>query len=182
MRERLPPPRELMSAAGLGLGAHIYMHYVEPATATRGLAILIGPPAILFIAIARTLDYHRLLIDLLLYLATLSLSIVVYRISPLHPLCNIPGPFWNKMTKISGMWMSWTGKQHVLLKGYHERYGPVVRTGLWRPNLSCISCSIVQKSRSQRSEHLRCRRYHERVGCWRVSQRTMYTSLSRCEL
>ncbi|KAF7317072.1 Protein kinase domain-containing protein [Mycena chlorophos] len=63
------------------------------------------------------------------FYAFLSASVVLYRLSPLHPLANIPGPF---VAKISKTWMGWVamgGKQHLYYQKLHLRYGDVVRVG-----------------------------------------------------
>ncbi|KAL0060256.1 hypothetical protein AAF712_012966 [Marasmius tenuissimus] len=70
-------------------------------------------------------------------------SIVLYRISPFHPLANVPGPMIFKITKFWRMYICWTGKQHIMLKGLHDRYGPIVRSG---PNdISVINHSSVKE-------------------------------------
>ncbi|KAK1221394.1 hypothetical protein PQX77_015801 [Marasmius sp. AFHP31] len=56
-------------------------------------------------------------------------SIVLYRLSPFHPLAKVPGPMISKITKFRNMYISWMGKQHIRLKELHDQYGPVVRTG-----------------------------------------------------
>ncbi|KLO13578.1 cytochrome P450 [Schizopora paradoxa] len=59
----------------------------------------------------------------------LSTSIVAYRLSPLHPLYEFPGPRLARVSKLYGAWISATGKQHSILKRFHDEYGPIVRTG-----------------------------------------------------
>ena len=63
------------------------------------------------------------------YYTSITLSIVLYRLSPFHPLADVPGPLLNKITKLTGMWHSYTGRQHVVNRAQHEKYGPFVRTG-----------------------------------------------------
>ncbi len=64
-----------------------------------------------------------------LYYLSLSVSILAYRMSPLHPLYVFPGPRLARASKFYGVWASATGKQHRILKHLHDKYGPVVRTG-----------------------------------------------------
>lgn len=63
------------------------------------------------------------------YYATLALSIVVYRLSPWHPLSGYPGPILCKLSKFWLMWIASTGKLHIYVQRLHDEYGPIVRTG-----------------------------------------------------
>ncbi|KAI5831877.1 cytochrome P450 [Schizophyllum commune Tattone D] len=64
------------------------------------------------------------------YLATLALSIAVYRLSPFHPLAAYPGPRLAAQTK---WWMVHRillkGGRHLELQQCHRRYGHWVRIG-----------------------------------------------------
>lgn len=118
---------EVAPAVCLGIAVHLLLHIFEPSDALTALTIITLGPVILFVpsfqsacCIATTYA---------VYLSSLSLSVFLYRISPFHPLAGIPGPFWLKVSKISGMWISFTGKTHIVVKDLHDRYGPVVRTG-----------------------------------------------------
>ncbi|KAH8106578.1 high nitrogen upregulated cytochrome P450 monooxygenase 2 [Phellopilus nigrolimitatus] len=76
----------------------------------------------------------------LFYLA-LATSIVVYRLSPWHPLAQYPGPLLAKVSKFWAAWMMAKGKNHVYHKQLHDRYGPYVRAG---PNeLSVADASAI---------------------------------------
>lgn len=63
------------------------------------------------------------------FYSTLLTSIVLYRISPFHPLAKYPGPFWAKVSKLWGMYAMSTGKYHEILRRLHEEYGVNVRIG-----------------------------------------------------
>lgn len=63
------------------------------------------------------------------FYTTLASSIVLYRISLWHPLAEYPGPFFAKVSKFYGFYMMSTGKNHILHKKLHEKYGPYVRIG-----------------------------------------------------
>ncbi|KAL5498761.1 hypothetical protein ACEPAH_2116 [Sanghuangporus vaninii] len=77
---------------------------------------------------------------LLFYLA-LIMSIVLYRISPWHSLAKYPGPFLAKITKFWGAFTMAKGKNHIVLKKLHEKYGPYVRIG---PNeISVLDVSAI---------------------------------------
>ena len=63
------------------------------------------------------------------FYATLIASIVIYRLSPFHPLAKFPGP---RMARISQAWAMVTfskGKRHQSFKELHEKYGDYVRIG-----------------------------------------------------
>lgn len=63
------------------------------------------------------------------FYAFLLLSIITYRLSPLHPLYQYPGPFLAKLSNFYGAYIAAGGKQHLHFKRMHEKYGPIVRLG-----------------------------------------------------
>lgn len=64
------------------------------------------------------------------YLAALVVSIVVYRVSPFHPLAHIPGPIGCKVSKFYMAIIALRGRQHVYIKSLHDRYSSdIVRIG-----------------------------------------------------
>lgn len=65
------------------------------------------------------------------FFSTLITSIISYRVSPFHPLAKYPGPLLAKITKIQGMRMMATGKNHLYYKELHAQYGPYVRVGTY---------------------------------------------------
>jgi hypothetical protein len=78
-----------------------------------------------------------------LYFSTVSVSIVVYRISPFHPLAKYPGPVLCKISKLTFAGIAMGGKQHVYYSELHKRYGDVVRIGeLYRLHVRCISFPV----------------------------------------
>ncbi|KAJ7589046.1 cytochrome P450 [Mycena floridula] len=113
----------------LGMAVHLFCHVNEPRSALSGLAIVTSVPAA-FLAVCRvTPSVYLLFSSYVTFLASLSISIILYRLSPLHPLYHVPGPRLWRVTKLIGMWNSFTGRQHLCNKKAHDRYGPVVRTG-----------------------------------------------------
>ncbi|KAL1676328.1 cytochrome P450 [Schizophyllum commune] len=64
-----------------------------------------------------------------LYFASLSASIIVYRLSPIHPLASYPGPALAKVSKWYMAYYVARGTRHLLLKDLHARYGQWVRIG-----------------------------------------------------
>ena len=92
-------------------------------------AVIVFAPPILLTLFTKHTVLPALLGNFATYLSTLVLSILVYRISPIHPLARYPGPIG---CKISKFWMGCIcipGFQHQYIKSLHERYGDVVRIG-----------------------------------------------------
>ncbi|KAK5941172.1 hypothetical protein PMZ80_006449 [Knufia obscura] len=53
----------------------------------------------------------------------------VYRISPLHPLSHIPGPYLPRMSSLWLVYHAWIGDECTVVHKLHQQYGPIVRTG-----------------------------------------------------
>lgn len=92
--------------------------------------LLLGVPALL----ARVLVQHTSVLSAFLttfgiYWATLATSIVLYRLSPWHPLAKYPGPLVCKITKFWFAFLSLKGKQHTYYAELHAKYGDIVRVG-----------------------------------------------------
>lgn len=60
---------------------------------------------------------------------TLFASIVVYRLSPWHPLARYPGPALRKVSQARTILAAKRGVQYLELKQLHEQHGSIVRTG-----------------------------------------------------
>lgn len=63
--------------------------------------------------------------------STLISSILVYRVSPWHPLAQYPGPLICKLTKFYLAFLSLRGKQHLYYSQLHKKYGDIVRIGTY---------------------------------------------------
>ncbi|RPD68207.1 high nitrogen upregulated cytochrome P450 monooxygenase 2 [Lentinus tigrinus ALCF2SS1-7] len=109
------------------------------------LALLLGPPTLLVIV-----DGYRttllpasnsLLSYYFTYLSALVASVVLYRISPFHPLWPYPGPFWCRTTMFWHAAVAATGEQPRYLQRLHDKYGDIVRFG--PNNLSIRDPSLV---------------------------------------
>ncbi|KAH9940216.1 high nitrogen upregulated cytochrome P450 monooxygenase 2 [Epithele typhae] len=142
-----PSTREIVSLVGVvALLAHQVLRRYEPRTPLHHASCLLLAPTTISVAIilnpqcTRTL-VHTFLLVFPLYISTLVVSIVIYRLSPFHPLARYPGPI---PARVSMFWMavvSTSGDQHKYIKSLHDRYGDVVRTG---PNeLSVRDPSLV---------------------------------------
>ena len=64
-----------------------------------------------------------------LFWSTLITSILVYRVSPWHPLAKYPGPLICKLTKFHLAVFAVGGKQYLYYADLHRKYGDVVRIG-----------------------------------------------------
>jgi hypothetical protein len=65
-----------------------------------------------------------------LFWSTLAASILIYRVSPWHPLAKYPGPLLCKLTKFYLACVALDGKQYLYYYELHQKYGTVVRIGL----------------------------------------------------
>lgn len=121
-------------ALSLAVATHLGMHFREPQTAIQGALVITLLPLAVVIALYEV-GYSSgsfsgdCLWFYASYLCMLSLSVISYRLSPLHPLHDIPGPTFSKITKLLSIWQAYTGKYYLELHGLHEKYGPIVRTG-----------------------------------------------------
>lgn len=103
----------------------------EPVNPLSHVALLIVAPAVLtrvllfsFPSIVRVVACTYLL-----YYSTILVSILVYRLSPFHPLAKYPGPIPCRISKLWMAWVSSDGKQHKYYYELHKKYGDVVRIG-----------------------------------------------------
>ena len=127
--------RFLVASANLGYpqGAHLYFKHHEPENYWKTGGVLLSlplvPAAILVPHVSSTT--YAIQLAFLIFFASLFSSIILYRISPFHPLAGYPGPLLWRITKFVPAWYGAKGKHHIALKKLHERYGPIVRTGEW---------------------------------------------------
>ena len=89
------------------------------------------------------------------YLTSLVAWTVLYRISPVHPLAQYPGPFWCKTSKLWWGLLVMRGYSHYRLRALHEQYGDVIRIGAFSHPGSIIS--NIAPFRSQRTLHTQSR-------------------------
>lgn len=74
-------------------------------------------------------QYPAVALSFAVYYTTLTASIVVYRLSPFHPLAKYPGPVLAKVSRCWFAHVALKGKQHLVLVELHNRYGDIVRIG-----------------------------------------------------
>ncbi|KAJ8090639.1 hypothetical protein PM082_018196 [Marasmius tenuissimus] len=124
----------VLSATGLALANHYVFHRHEPTKVTlyRTVALLFAEPLLIYafnyLFITHDPFSIRLLtLSYLTFFAVLLISIVLYRLSPFHPLANVPGPALAKVSKFYGVYVWIKGQRHIHYKQLHEEYGPIVR-------------------------------------------------------
>lgn len=64
-----------------------------------------------------------------LYLTSLILSTLSYRLNPWHPLAAYPGPLLWRISSLVLCFNSFGGKMHVTIDEFHKYYGKIVRIG-----------------------------------------------------
>ncbi|KAL0070494.1 hypothetical protein AAF712_002326 [Marasmius tenuissimus] len=123
-------------ASGLAIVNHLYFKRYEPrrTAIVQTAIILLLQPALLPFVLQRYGSFEMngfsdVLAACLTFFTTLATSIVLYRVSPFHPLAKVPGPVIFKITKLWRLHLCWKGQQHFALKALHDQYGPIVRTG-----------------------------------------------------
>ncbi|KAI5124823.1 hypothetical protein M0805_005453 [Coniferiporia weirii] len=104
---------------------------LDPSHLVLTSVLLGGVPTIsaVFLNVHSGSLFLAVLASFALFYASLLSSIVVYRVSFLHPLHAYPGPFLAKISKFYSVWMMAKGKNHIYHKELHDRYGPYVRVG-----------------------------------------------------
>lgn len=120
---------------------HVIYKNIEP-DATRLLlhafCLLLVPtiPAFLTISSLSGSPLLAYISSFALFHIFLIASIVLYRLSPWHPLARYPGPLVARVSMLWTAYKIWTGKMYIYRKEPHDKYGPYVRTGESRASLS----------------------------------------------
>lgn len=111
--------------------SHLFFNRLEPSGLLPLILLLVIVPAVPSVLLLThfTKLWLSAAVAYTTYYTVLFLSIIVYRISPFHPLASYPGPFIDKISKFRAVWITSSGKQHVYFKKMHEKYGPYVRVG-----------------------------------------------------
>ena len=112
----------------------IYNKYeFEPTNFVVSFLLLVATPLLssIFVKGHFSLEVYGMLVTFGLFYVTLGLSIVLYRLSPLHPLAKYPGPVILRISKLAATLQAFRGKQHIFFKKLHDQYGPCVRVGKW---------------------------------------------------
>ncbi|KIJ55027.1 hypothetical protein M422DRAFT_24886 [Sphaerobolus stellatus SS14] len=61
------------------------------------------------------------------FYSALFISIILYRISPWHPLAKVPGPLLCRISKLWSFSIAIQGRAHKYYHELHGKYGPIVR-------------------------------------------------------
>ncbi|KZS91161.1 cytochrome P450 [Sistotremastrum niveocremeum HHB9708] len=117
---------KLLPPALLGILCHLIIKRNEPRRLTSNLVLgcLVLP-----LIVARSTNPRDIVFSYIVLYSTWISSVVLYRLSPLHPLARFPGPVLAKVSKLWGVWVSSRGHQHLVLKSLHDKHGPIVRIG-----------------------------------------------------
>lgn len=92
--------------------------------------LLIAFPALLSLLFVRQHGMlYATLLSFSIYFSSLITSLIVYRLSPFHPLASYPGPVINKLSGLWMAWIAWRGKRHLYVQRLHDEYGDFVRIG-----------------------------------------------------
>jgi hypothetical protein len=105
--------------------SYLVFHKYEPQKPVPALSLFILVPGALSWSNARMSTP----LTFFAYWLLLLLFTVVYRISPFHPLAKFPGPFLNKISKISMVRKMARGDLHRYHQGLFQKYGDIVRVG-----------------------------------------------------
>lgn len=116
----------------LGILNHIVLNRYEPTKKTfyRAATILLLEPLCICIfhyVFGRSLSLPTIAIAYISFYTALITSVVLYRLSPFHPLAHVPGPASMKISKFYSLYVWWKGDRHLRMERMHEKYGPVVR-------------------------------------------------------
>lgn len=103
----------------------------EPDKLTPLSILLLVVPSILVLVVRADAPNLALAVGItfLSYYSLILFYIVIYRLSPVHPLAHYPGPFPNKISKLWVSYIASTGKLHLYYRKLHEQYGDIVRVG-----------------------------------------------------
>ncbi|KAH0833285.1 cytochrome P450 [Lanmaoa asiatica] len=114
-----------------GIACHLVFNRYEPVNPLSHVTLLIVVPAVLTRVFLSSFPSVICVVacTYLLYFSTILVSILVYRLSPFHPLAKYPGPVPCRISKFWMAWVSSDGKQHKYYYELHQKYGDVVRIG-----------------------------------------------------
>ena len=127
--------------------AHQVIRRYETYRIRAHVCLLLGPPALVVAHISSSQAqpafalFTTFLSALASYLAALATSIILYRLSPFHPLAQYPGPVWRRVSMLGPAAVAATGNRHRVFADMHRKYGDVIRTGLFCPCFRHAPCT-----------------------------------------
>ena len=112
--------------------AYQCFHHLEPRSRLPLLLLLFVVPALLSVPISYHIPWPSVafLLAFVTYGSAVTSFILMYRLSPFHPLAKYPGPAIAKTSKLWAAYLSAKGDIHRCFKKLHDRYGDVVRVGM----------------------------------------------------
>ncbi|KAJ7164017.1 cytochrome P450 [Mycena crocata] len=115
----------------VGVGCHIIFNHLEPRTVPVFMSLIFLPPLVSSLLLVPHVNniLNAIGLSFLTYHFALVTSVVLYRVSPFHPLASYPGPFSCKISKLWFAGITMGGKQHNYYQELHRRYGDVIRIG-----------------------------------------------------
>ncbi|KAJ7638131.1 cytochrome P450 [Mycena rosella] len=121
----------LLSVICAGLTCHLIFNRLEPRSLLHLVLLLAVPPSVLTVLVLPHTSGLSSAVPLTfaLYISSLGTSVVLYRLSPFHPLAKYPGPMLCKVSKLWFAGVAMKGKQHLYYSELHQRFGDVVRIG-----------------------------------------------------
>lgn len=113
---------------------HAFYRRFEPDTSrpfTQTLLLVVVPsfPAVMSLQYLNKPAILVLPSIFVLFYTALTTSIILYRLSPWHPLARYPGPLFAKVSKFWAAYRVTKGKLHLDFKAVHDKYGEYVRVG-----------------------------------------------------
>ena len=128
-------------------------HHLESRYNGPLIALLFVVPTLLSIPISYHVPWPAaaVLSGFLTYGSAVKFFTLMYRLSPFHPLAKYPGPALTKMSKFWVAYLCAQGDQHRYYKSLHDRYGDVVRVGLYQGSHSLHVCLVAQLTQQGRT-------------------------------
>lgn len=116
---------------GTGMFVHLLFNRLEPRKTRYYLALLVGIPTMLIIHLSPLFSSVLVAVFCIypLFLLALACSVILYRLSPVHPLAKFPGPILDRISMIRLFTIAAGGKRHEYFKKLHDTHGPFVRFG-----------------------------------------------------
>ena len=109
---------------------HLVFNRFEPSELPAVAALLVGLPTALSSLFTRHYGIvGGIALAFAVFHATLTTSVIIYRISPFHPLARYPGPPLARLTRWYWALIAIRGHQHTEIQRMHDIYGDAVRYG-----------------------------------------------------
>ncbi|GBE87050.1 Cytochrome P450 67 [Sparassis crispa] len=120
----------VFALCGSAVVVYLIFKRYEPINFFVHLPLLTIPPTLALPLLLQLLaPLQAVFISFSVYYATIVLSVVLYRLSPFHPLAQYPGPFLLKVSKCVMGWFAFQGRTHTYVHELHQLYGDIVRIG-----------------------------------------------------